>query len=906
MFKKIFYSLTILAMLFGMFGVMGNGGVQKAAAFSTNALIDVIPPAGFPGFVALDYHAYTASFIAYTVDIGQPATSCIGNAAAPSAWYKVWTGFNTTNLHVHSNSQFNATIAVFADVGGLGAELGCANSTGVINNWNADLVIPVGPNTSYYVYIIPRAFGVDAIIGPADQVDLWVAQFQYGGGIIANLCVLGGPWCDAAGEPIVNATAQAQLSTGGTIYTDGVDAAGNTLAGLGNWTSNAFGDLFIDVPDAPAGADYWLGISSVNDTNHPLWDFIWFVPHVVRWIALDPVTQPSFFDSLGGFANHSFATRSFGPLNAFVSVAVAGGAMPNFQLPLGQALGGTTGFFRIIPGGFYDFQAVANNVADAGGANTDYYLINTNVDCLNVTSTCPLAFNTNEGFVPPVGAIAHASIHRHRNVPSFTMTDFAVGTPGTNFAYGAIFGYAHNDDIVVSTSVPLYMDAVAVDTNGDRWVMRATAPGPIPMPLPENTIATRRTWRLLWDTDGIDGLGELNTTMTSTGLIPSPNIGLLLGTAIANEVPWTSAAGNTVTADYALYTDSAGNILIPASPMDYYNPQYFPDWAGIPELGLGTALLTPPGWHHRAAYSENTLFTLAPFSVVTSILGKTALAVVDPAYAAGPITGSAMGIGRFIFWRCISYDRATSDVNVACPGILYAISPTDNRMGGAWSWSWVEGLYEMGLTTGTAPGVYSPEMTISRSEMAVFLSRLLSFSSVVPAAPAATGTVYTDVAAGQWAASWIEQLNAYNIAGDCDAVTPLLQFCPNSYVTRAEMAKFIEKTYRVAVANGFNWIPWLPSGFSSGTWWPTNINVVTPGVIFVDVPADNWAAIWTDEMWLDGLTEGCRTEMSGVTWIHYYCPNDFVTRAQMAKFVVSAYAPAGFIQQFWPILAPER
>jgi hypothetical protein len=266
-----------------------------------------------------------------------------------------------------------------------------------------------------------------------------------------------------------------------------------------------------------------------------------------------------------------------------------------------------------------------------------------------------------------------------------------------------------------------------------------------------------------------------------------------------------------------------------------------------------------------------------------------------------------MGIGRYVFLRCINYDRAASDVNVACPGILYAISPVDNRMGGAWSWSWVEGMYELGLTTGTAPGVYSPELTITRAEMAVFLSRLMTRSSIVPAAPAATGTVYTDVLAGFWAASYIEQLNAYNIAGDCNAALAGNQYCPDAYVTRAEMAKFIQKTYRVASANGFSWFPsWLTGILYSGTWWDPSINLVTPGVIFVDVPADNWAAIWTDEMWLDGLTEGCRTEMSGASWIHYYCPNDLVTRAQMGKFIVNAYAPAFWVQNWWPILAPER
>jgi hypothetical protein len=199
-------------------------------------------------------------------------------------------------------------------------------------------------------------------------------------------------------------------------------------------------------------------------------------------------------------------------------------------------------------------------------------------------------------------------------------------------------------------------------------------------------------------------------------------------------------------------------------------------------------------------------------------------------------------------------------------------------------------MYELDLTIGTAPGVYSPDRTVTRAEMAAFLSRLLADYSAIPPAGAGTGLVYTDVLAGFWAAGNIEQLSAYNISGDCNPALAGNQFCPDAAVTRAEMAKFLEQTFRVAEANG------MP------VFWNTNLTVVTPGTIFIDVPAGNWAAWWIDELFVDGLTWGCTRDNLNL----YFCPDDPVTRAQMAKFIVSAFAPAPVIQDGWPILAPER
>ncbi|MGA7876666.1 MAG: hypothetical protein WCA08_13470 [Desulfoferrobacter sp.] len=65
-----------------------------------------------------------------------------------------------------------------------------------------------------------------------------------------------------------------------------------------------------------------------------------------------------------------------------------------------------------------------------------------------------------------------------------------------------------------------------------------------------------------------------------------------------------------------------------------------------------------------------------------------------------------------------------------------------------------------------------------------------SFNVLTPeyAPPAAKG-IFADVPASYWASGWIEQLYLDGITTGCSA-NPL-SYCPDSYVTRAEMAAFL-------------------------------------------------------------------------------------------------------------------
>jgi hypothetical protein len=102
---------------------------------------------------------------------------------------------------------------------------------------------------------------------------------------------------------------------------------------------------------------------------------------------------------------------------------------------------------------------------------------------------------------------------------------------------------------------------------------------------------------------------------------------------------------------------------------------------------------------------------------------------------------------------------------------------------------WIEELAALGITAGCGGGNYCPDDPVTRAEMAVFLLKTAEGAGYAP--PPETGTVFDDVAAGDFAAAWIEELAARAITGGCQADPPL--YCPGNPNTRGEMAVFLTK-----------------------------------------------------------------------------------------------------------------
>ncbi len=105
-----------------------------------------------------------------------------------------------------------------------------------------------------------------------------------------------------------------------------------------------------------------------------------------------------------------------------------------------------------------------------------------------------------------------------------------------------------------------------------------------------------------------------------------------------------------------------------------------------------------------------------------------------------------------------------------------------------WAAAWIKQLAAEGITGGCGTGVYCPDNTVTRAQMAIFLLKAKHGSSYSP--PNAIG-IFTDVPVGYWADKWIEQLAAEGVTSGCGAGI----YCPDADVTRAQMAVFLVKAF---------------------------------------------------------------------------------------------------------------
>ncbi|HKD18852.1 MAG TPA: S-layer homology domain-containing protein, partial [Thermoanaerobaculia bacterium] len=123
--------------------------------------------------------------------------------------------------------------------------------------------------------------------------------------------------------------------------------------------------------------------------------------------------------------------------------------------------------------------------------------------------------------------------------------------------------------------------------------------------------------------------------------------------------------------------------------------------------------------------------------------------------------------------------------------------------------------------------------------------------------PPACQGVFPDVPCPSPFADWIEDLAAEGITAGCGDSG----YCPNSPVTRAQMAVFLLKT-----EHGVGYAPPACTG------------------VFGDVGCPSPFADWIEELQAEGITAGCQASPP------LYCPNSPNTRGQMAVFLTRAFA----------------
>ena len=172
---------------------------------------------------------------------------------------------------------------------------------------------------------------------------------------------------------------------------------------------------------------------------------------------------------------------------------------------------------------------------------------------------------------------------------------------------------------------------------------------------------------------------------------------------------------------------------------------------------------------------------------------------------------------------------------------------------------YIQAFANRGITVGCSqsPRLYCPNDNVTRGEMAVFIERAMgNFNPPASAVHPFEDVPYTGL---EHFTNFIEEFYRDGITAGCQQ-SPL-RYCPADNVNRGEMAVFIER--------------------SIGHFNPPT-NAVHP---FEDVPYAGMEPFtnFIEQLYFDGITVGCQQSPLR------YCPQNNVTRAEMAVFIVRAF-----------------
>jgi hypothetical protein len=155
-------------------------------------------------------------------------------------------------------------------------------------------------------------------------------------------------------------------------------------------------------------------------------------------------------------------------------------------------------------------------------------------------------------------------------------------------------------------------------------------------------------------------------------------------------------------------------------------------------------------------------------------------------------------------------------------------------------------LAEQGITSGCTAEKFCPETPVSREHMAVFLTKALKLPPGPDAFIDDEGSAYEDA---------INSIAAAGITNGCSPDGK--SFCPTEQVSRGQMAAFLSKAFKLPASqiNAF--------GDDDGSLFEAAINSIAAA----------------------GITSGC--DGAGTS----FCPENKVSRAQMASFLHRAMTP---------------
>lgn len=250
-----------------------------------------------------------------------------------------------------------------------------------------------------------------------------------------------------------------------------------------------------------------------------------------------------------------------------------------------------------------------------------------------------------------------------------------------------------------------------------------------------------------------------------------------------------------------------------------------------PTTGNGTIALTTGAGCTWNAVSNDTWISVTS---AASGMGNTTISYSVTANATGaPRTGTISAGGQ---------------VFTVYQGITFLDVPTNHPF-----YNEISKLSAHGVTLGCGGGNYCPDAIVTRDQMAAFIMR--GRGEFNPPTPGSQR--FPDVPPSNPFYAFIERMAQLQITLGCGGGN----YCPGSSVTREQMAAFMIRALH-------------PPGYVPPT----------PGSQrFQDVPPSNPFYGHIEEMAVLQITLGCSSNPP------LYCPNQNVTRAQMAAFLVRAF-----------------
>lgn len=264
---------------------------------------------------------------------------------------------------------------------------------------------------------------------------------------------------------------------------------------------------------------------------------------------------------------------------------------------------------------------------------------------------------------------------------------------------------------------------------------------------------------------------------------------------LSNPTPYVISGDAGVAGAILSYTDGTAKTAL-ADSTGFYTFNVSPNWSGTVTPAQGSYFFTPTAKSYTNINSNQLLqnYTISVFSDVPS--SYWAFNSIERLYAAG-ITGGCLA-SPLSYCPENTVTRAEMAIFLlrGIHGSAYAPPAVGSSTGftdvptSHWAAAWIKQFSTEGITGGCGVDTYCPDATVTQAQMAIFLLRSKHGSAYAPP-EVGSSTGFGDVATTYWAAAWIKQLAAEGISTGCGNGN----FCPDTNVTRAQMAVLMVKTF---------------------------------------------------------------------------------------------------------------